>query len=857
MSCSLHIGILDPVLVPPVHGTEEGFGALETERGRLPLEAMDVDGEISGLLVRIRLDQSFVNVFSTSLEATYIFPLPARHGVTRFRMRVAGRVLEGVLKERGEARREYDQALRNGHRAAIAEEERPEVFTMRVGNIPPGERVSIELELSGPVPFADGEATFRFPLVVAQRYIPGAPIDGPSVGSGTASDTSHVRDASRITPPVRLPGMPNPVRLSFGLTLERGGLEIADIRSSLHEVRAADEGGGKVRVWLEPGERLDRDFILRYRIGGDGVRTGMLVHREQGAEEGTFALTVVPPTLAQMGTAPRDVVVLLDRSGSMAGWRITAACRAAGRLVDSLTIHDRFALLAFDNHVDDLVTDAGVGLIPASDRNRFRALQALGTMSARGGTEMAGALQRAVRTHTQNSMVGRQQIVILVTDGQVGNESQLLSWMAQNGTGIRTFTVGIDRAVNAAFLERLAAASGGTSELVESEDRLDEVMQNVFRRVGSPVLTGLIFAAAKGMNLVLESFSPGGEVDVFPGVPAVVRGRFRGEPTEVMVRGRTAGGELHDFHVTPVTSVNPALRVAWARSRLLDLEHRYVADGGKDRVVAKQITDFSLAHGVLCRFTAFVVVDRSEVVSPGGPGHRITQSVEPADGWEMHKKVDSAPFLAMERLAESGPRSAPAPSLSAKMYDDMLAPRKSSRPSGISMSQAPRACAEIPPERPLEAPSITVRGAATIGDMVKNVGDLLRGLIDWMSPEVPEVTPIEQLRRVVGDSLDKWFGKSTGTPPFSDPQLRQRLSELVHALQGICPMLGSKGPELATLARRLEQLLEELKGMLQSTEPLDRARLESMLARLDLLAKDPSGSTSPPSGAKRDEDFWM
>ncbi len=154
----------------PAHGADEeaGFGSLETARGGLPLQRLAVDGRITGLLYRLTVNQTFINVHAEPLEATYIFPLPARAGVTRFQLHVGERVIDGVLKERGAARAEYDRALHEGRRAAIAEEERPEVFTVRAGNIPPGETVGVELELVGPLAVADGEATFRFPLVLAR-----------------------------------------------------------------------------------------------------------------------------------------------------------------------------------------------------------------------------------------------------------------------------------------------------------------------------------------------------------------------------------------------------------------------------------------------------------------------------------------------------------------------------------------------------------------------------------------------------------------------------------------------------------------------------------------------------------------
>ena len=222
---------------------DAGFGALETSRGRLPLAAMDVTGRIDGLLSQVTVRQTFVNATDEPLEATYIFPLPDRGAVTGFRMEVAGRVVEGVLQERGQARREYAQAMRQGHRASIAEEERPGVFTLRVGNLMPGDVASVELTMVGVLPYSDGEVTFRFPLVVAPRYIPGVPLCGLSVGDGTAVDTNAVPDASRISPPVLLPGFPNPVRLSLAIDLYESAAPADDLRVSLFTVWGEAAGG--------------------------------------------------------------------------------------------------------------------------------------------------------------------------------------------------------------------------------------------------------------------------------------------------------------------------------------------------------------------------------------------------------------------------------------------------------------------------------------------------------------------------------------------------------------------------------------------------------------------------------------
>src|SRR5690606_17820069 len=349
---------------------DAGFGALATARGHLPLEAMEVHARAVGLDVRTELRQTFANTLGEPIEATYIFPLPDRGAVTGFRLRVGERVVEGVIEERGAARERYDEALREGHRAAIAEEERPDVFTVRVGNLTPGQRATIELDLVGALAIERNEATFRFPLVVAPRYIPGQPLPGGSVGDGVASDTDAVPDASRISPPVLLPGYPSPVRLRLRVDIDPAGLPIARVRSSLHAVIESEGEGGRRSVELRPGERLDRDFVLRYARGDAAVRTGLVIAPDRDGEGGAFALTVLPPEGA--GAArPRDVVLVLDRSGSMGGWKMVAARRAAARLIDSLNDADRLAVLAFDSSIETPAALPAGALAAASDRNRF------------------------------------------------------------------------------------------------------------------------------------------------------------------------------------------------------------------------------------------------------------------------------------------------------------------------------------------------------------------------------------------------------------------------------------------------------------------------------------------------------
>ena len=618
---STDIELIDQAEVTARPTDDDGLGCLRTARGNLPLESIDVRARITGLASHTALTQGFRNSYNEPLEATYVFPLPPRAAVTAMRMEADGRVVEGLLKERGEARATYDQAIEQGKRASIAEEERPGVFTMRVGNVMPGERVTVHLELAGALSYEDGEATFRFPLVVAPKYIPGQAVDGEQVGDGTAPDTDAVPDASRISPPVLLPGFPNPVDLSLEVAVGAAGLPLAGVRSSLHATRT-DEVDGGLRIRLNPGERADRDFLLRLTVGDESaVSTSLAVLPDEDEQGGTFALTVLPPT----GQAPkrdRDVVLVLDRSGSMGGWKMVAARRAAARIIDTLGGGDRFAVLAFDHQVDTPPTLPDQ-LAEATDRHRFRAVEFLATLDARGGTEMLSPLRRAANLLHEDTH--RERVLVLVTDGQIGNEDQLLHELSPKLTGVRVHTVGIDRAVNEGFLQRLAGTQG-RYELVESEDRLDEAMHNIHRRIGNPVVTDLKLAQ-DGLAITESTLAPTPLPDVFPGVPVVVMGRYTGKHTGTV---KVTGQPALDTTLTATPSTNPALAALWARANIRDLEDRYVVGETslEDRIVAT-----SLKFGVLSRFTAFVAVDH-RVVNESGLPRQVTQPVDLPSGWE-------------------------------------------------------------------------------------------------------------------------------------------------------------------------------------------------------------------------------
>ncbi len=657
---------LDAAPVP-----DAGLGALSTERGNLPLDAVDVRAVITGLTAGVEVTQGFHNPFDVPLEATYIFPLPDRAAVTGLRMEADGRVVDATLHERSRARAAYDEAVASGRRAAIAEEDRPDVFALRVGNILPGERVTVRLSLDQPLPYEDGAATFRFPLVVAPRYVPGEPTPGAPAGPGTAADTDTTPDASRISSPVLLPGFPAPVRLTLTVDIDPVGLPVSRVESSLHVVTSAIDGD-TTRLSVRPGERLDRDFVLRLAMAApDHALSALLVPDPQPGRagdaehegdavqdgDGTFVVTVVPgggdPTARPR---PRDLVLVLDRSGSMGGWKMVAARRAAARIVDTLNAADRFAVLSFDTTVERPHV-LGPGLAEATDRHRFRAVEHLAALEARGGTEMLRPLQEAVALLGDGE--GRDRVLVLVTDGQVGNEDDILAAVAPSLAGVRVHTVGIDRAVNAGFLGRLATIGRGRVELVESEDRLDQAMERIHQRIAAPQVTGVELAWS-GLEVVEGSVVPDRPATVYPGVPLVISGRYRAAEarpaaTTVTATGRTGGGAAWEHRVGALVTDHPSATRVWARAQLRTLEDRYAVQAVPD--LEHRIVATSLRHGVLCRFTAFVAVDSRAVTDGSGP-HRVVQPVELPSGWAPAPGPFDGAHAA--RQSAAGPVPAPA-----------------------------------------------------------------------------------------------------------------------------------------------------------------------------------------------------
>ncbi|MCC6153636.1 MAG: VWA domain-containing protein, partial [Candidatus Hydrogenedentes bacterium] len=446
------------VVVPPKDGRPEG---------QCPLEHTDVRAEVSGFVARVTLTQRFGNPYSEPIEAVYTFPMSDRAAVDTMLMKVGNRVIRGNIKEREEAQKIYQQARDAGKTASLLDQERPNIFTQSVANILPGENIEITVSYVEYLKYEEGEYEFSFPMVVGPRYIPGntdtarpAPVDGGLGKKAGPESTDQVPDAGRVNAPITPEGTRAGHDISLSVKVD-AGLPLQEIHSELHEVDVQTNGSVATVSLKNNKEIPNRDFILKYKVAGQNIGDAVLSHA--GAKGGFFSVVLHPPArvTAQQAT-PKEMIFVIDCSGSMSGFPIETAKATMKRCIEGMNPNDTFNLVTFAG---------GLGycfdkVVPNTPQNIKKALEYLSNLEGGGGTEMMPAINAALGGPHDPE---RLRVVCMMTDAYIGNDFQILDAIQKNAKDTRVFSFGIGNSVNRFLIDGMARAGRGEAEVVSLE----------------------------------------------------------------------------------------------------------------------------------------------------------------------------------------------------------------------------------------------------------------------------------------------------------------------------------------------------------------------------------------------------
>ncbi len=610
-----------------------------------PLLATEAAIEVGGLVARATVRQHFHNASDDWVEGLYMFPLPENAAVDSLRMRIGARVIEGHIHEREEARRLYEEARDQGRKASLLESERPNIFTTSVANIGPDESIVIEIEYQQVLRYDAGAFELRFPMVVGPRYIP-APVASVSLDGGGWAMQPPSPGAGRISAPVLRPdeGKINPVRLSLTLA---PGFPVTGIESVNHAVDLNRNENGATVVTLAAGVvPADRDFVLGWRPDvGNAPRAGLFAETVSGE---TYLLAMLLPPDPDSSEAtppapPRELIVVLDISGSMAGSSIHQAKAAATLAIERLDGVDHFNLVVFSHQADDLFETSRI----ASAENKATAQTFIQGLRAQGGTEMAPALEMALRG---SAAPGSLRQVVFLTDGAVGNESGLFDIIDRQLGTARLFTVGIGSAPNSYFMVKASETGRGTYTHIANTSEVDERMAALFVKLESPVVTDITLLWPDG---TAPDLSRATVPDLYAGEPVVLTARLAKAEGELVIAGRHAGQEwragLDLSQAAPANGIGKL----WARDRIDTLSHR--AGNYLDPAAAREaIVSLALEHHLVTKHTSLVAIDVTPTRPDGSPLLSGKLPLNLPAGWDYDKVFGEQPATPQEDAARGG-----------------------------------------------------------------------------------------------------------------------------------------------------------------------------------------------------------
>lgn len=601
--------------------------------GSCPLRHTEVRAAVSGFLARVTVTQTFGNPSFQKIEAVYAFPVPENAAVDDMTIQVGSRTVRGVIRKREEARAIYEKAKQTGHVAALLDQERPNIFTQSVANILPGEEVTVTISYLQTLEYENGAYQFVFPMVVGPRYIPGEAI-GKQAG-GWAPDTDKVPDASKITPHLTSQGTRTGHDISIELAID-AGVPLLQLNSTSHAIDVERTGASSATVKLKNlAEIPNKDFTLNYDVAGEQISDAVLsqtdsqaVSRAKGSAGGYFTLILQPPAqLPESDITPKELVFVLDTSGSMMGFPIEKAKELINHALDELYPGDTFNLITFSGDTRILFPEPAFPTVENIRKTRA----VLNAQHGGGGTVMMKAIRAALAPSDSQDHL---RVVCFLTDGYVGNDLEIIGEV-QKHPNARVFAYGVGNSVNRFLIESMAKAGRGDSEVVMLNDKADEAAHRLYQRLRAPVLTDV---SIHWHGLPVADVLPAKLPDLFTGKPLVVTGRYTDAATgSIVIHGKRAGEDFEreiPVHLNSSATTNSILSTFWARRKIDDLmsqDWSGLQTGNVKPEVQNEITQLGLSYRLMTQFTSFVAVEQRVVTTNGKPT-RVEVPVEMPEG---------------------------------------------------------------------------------------------------------------------------------------------------------------------------------------------------------------------------------
>ncbi|MDP4207172.1 MAG: VIT domain-containing protein [Bacteroidota bacterium] len=576
--------------------------SLETEQ--LPLKSTKVVANIAGIIADVKVTQEYKNEGRTPIEAIYVFPASTRAAVYGMTMTIGSRVVKAEISEREKARKDYEQAKRQGKSASLLEQQRPNVFQMNIANIMPGDVIKVELLYTEMLVPENGIYEFVYPTVVGPRY--------SNQPASTAPETDKW-----VANPYTSQGV-KPMS-SFDIKVNvNAGMTIGDVRSISHDININYLANDKLTAVLKPGNEFEgnRDFIFQYRLRGDAIQSGILLYK--GRTENFFLAMMQPPQRVTVDNIPpREYVFIVDVSGSMHGFPLETSKKLMSDLIGKLRPSDCFNVLLFSGAASTMSPNS----IPASQDNIQKAITFINNQQGGGGTELLTALQKALALPRAENTA---RSFVILTDGYVNVEKASFELVRNNLGNANFFAFGIGSSVNRFLIEGLAHAGMGESFIVDKPDNAAEKAEQFRKYIESPVLTNI---SVTYPGFEAYDVEPLTVPDLFAQRPVIVFGKWRGIPKgKISLKGQCGNHSYTNeiaISAVNISTQNKALRYLWARKRIQKLDDYAGADHGANNYKV-EVTSLGLKYNLLTAYTSFVAID-SEIRNTTGTSQFVKQ----------------------------------------------------------------------------------------------------------------------------------------------------------------------------------------------------------------------------------------